>query len=423
MSNAFENHSHWKEVKEVCARLRGAGFQAFLAGGCVRDLLMNREPNDFDIATDSIPDQVEALFPKALGVGKAFGVMILPFDGFQLEVATFRQDLEYRDGRRPEGVKFSSPEEDAKRRDFTVNALFYDIESSKVIDYVGGQTDIQKRIIRTVGEPAKRFEEDKLRVLRGIRFAAQLDFTVEENTFVAIKTFARETSAVSRERVRDEMVKLLKTPLRRKGLDLLWIAPIFEGIFPMLATKARADAAAWRNRFSVYSKWQSEAEADVAALLALFFFPVRQEAGFRDTHLKDLRLDNKTIEAVGFALKHLPEFLEPSKVRVGEMLLLLASPHAKPAELVSGVIERSQTNDSAMQTEREAYLEKLIGPHPERRLPAAFVTGDDMKAAGWTPGKEMGAALHEAYLKQLEGSLSSRAEALAWIKAASRSSS
>ncbi|MES2964533.1 MAG: CCA tRNA nucleotidyltransferase, partial [Bdellovibrionota bacterium] len=150
----------------MCRTLRSAGFTALLAGGCVRDMLMSREPNDFDVATDATPDQVETLFPRAVAVGKAFGVIVLPQDGFDIEVATFREDLEYKDGRRPEGVKFSSPELDAKRRDFTVNALFLEPESGKISDFVGGQNDLTARILRTVGEPDRRFTEDKLRLLR-----------------------------------------------------------------------------------------------------------------------------------------------------------------------------------------------------------------------------------------------------------------
>ena len=164
----------------MCAALHGAGFQALLAGGSVRDLLMKRAPHDFDIATDATPDEVASLFPQALTVGRQFGVTILPFqvgdEAFQIEVATFREDLEYKDGRRPEGVKFSTAKADAQRRDFTVNALFMDPLTGVISDFVDGQKDIRSRILRTVGVPHERFNEDKLRLLRAVRFSAQLDF-------------------------------------------------------------------------------------------------------------------------------------------------------------------------------------------------------------------------------------------------------
>jgi tRNA nucleotidyltransferase/poly(A) polymerase len=382
---------------------------------------MNRSPHDFDVATDATPDQVEALFPDSIGVGKAFGVMILPFEGFQIEIATFREDLEYRDGRRPEGVRFSSPEADAKRRDFTVNALFYDIETGKVIDYVGGEADIKRKLIHTVGEPAKRFEEDKLRVLRGIRFSAQLDFSIEAGTLEAIRKFAPETRAVSRERVRDEILKLMKSPLRVKGLALLNEPSILEGIFPKLAPFVRKDGKAWLERFQIYSNWQSK--ADLTALLVLFFYPARAGADFREALLKDLKLDNKQIDSISFVFKNLEEFLEPRRVRKGEMLLLLANAAAPSAEIVAGTLERlAHPSSSTARTAREEVLHGLLAPFPNRQLPTAFVTGEDMKQAGWTPGKTMGAGLHEAYLLQLEGSLASRNQALAWIKEALRSS-
>ena len=220
-SNLLEEHSQWNAVKEVCSRLRDAGFEALLAGGCVRDLIMHREPNDFDVATDATPDQIESLFPKCLLVGKAFGVIILPFDGFQIEVATFREDLQYKDGRRPEGVKFSTPKADAQRRDFTINALFYDPIKREIIDFIDGQADIKAKILRTVGDPNHRFDEDKLRLLRAIRFAAQLDFRIEDGTLRAVETHAKDVSVVSHERIRDELIKLLKSPNRNIGLELL----------------------------------------------------------------------------------------------------------------------------------------------------------------------------------------------------------
>lgn len=406
----FENHKQWKAVKEVADRLSQAGFQVLLAGGCVRDYVMNRpQPSDFDIATDAVPDQVHALFPNSLTVGKAFGVTIIPFGDFNLEVATFREDLEYKDGRRPEGVRFSTAEADAKRRDFTANALFYDIKSDQVIDYVGGVEDIKRRILRTVGDPDQRFSEDKLRILRAVRFAAQLDFELEPATYAAVKKRAAEVTQVSRERVRDELLKLLKTPNRIKGLRLLVETGLLNALFPRLAGKVAENVEGWLETFK-----RSEKYDDPLLFLALFFLPVYEstpEKDFRETYLRGLRLDNRETEAIAFALKNLKIFLNPHGHREGELVLLLAHPAAPMALALAKVMGLAGSKG-------ELYLESLrkdrLGPQGEK--PAPFITGEDARSAGWQPGPEMGAILHEAYLRQLERKLINRSEALDWLK-------
>lgn len=406
----FENHKQWKAVKEVSDRLSEAGYQVLLAGGCVRDYVMKRaQPSDFDIATDAVPDQVHALFPNALTVGKAFGVTIIPFGDFNLEVATFREDLEYKDGRRPEGVRFSSPEADAKRRDFTANALFYDIKTDQVIDYVGGVDDIKNRVLRTVGDPDQRFNEDKLRLLRAVRFAAQLDFELEPATYAAVKKRAAEVAQVSRERVRDELLKLLKTPNRIKGLKLLVETGLLKALFPELAKIVEGNFDTWIENFQRAAKFD-----DSLLFLALFFWPVfdaASEKEFRETYLRGLRLDNRETEAVMFSLKNLKLFLNPHAHREGEIVLLL-SHFAAPTALSLAKVIASENGES------ERYLESLrknrLGPHGEK--PAPFVTGADAVEAGFKPGPEMGAVLQEAYLQQLEGKLQDRSEALDWLK-------
>jgi len=371
---------------------------------------MNRpQPSDFDIATDAVPDQVHALFPNALTVGKAFGVTIIPFGDFNLEVATFREDLEYKDGRRPEGVRFSTAEADAKRRDFTANALFYDLQSDKVIDYVGGVEDIKNRILRTVGDPDQRFSEDKLRILRAVRFAAQLDFELEPATYAAVKKRAAEVTQVSRERVRDELQKLLKTPNRIKGLSLLVETGLLKALFPQLAEKVAENVDGWLETFK-----RSEKYEDPLLFLALFFLPVYEstpQKDFREIYLRGLRLDNRETEAISFAVKNLKIFLNPHAHREGELVLLLAHQAAPTALALAKVMGLEGS-------EGERYLESLrkdrLGPRGEK--PAPFITGADAQNAGWRPGPEMGTILHEAYLQQLEGKFSNRSEALNWLQ-------
>jgi putative nucleotidyltransferase with HDIG domain len=200
------------QATRIVRQLQAAGFTAFWVGGCVRDFMLGREPQDFDIATDAKPEQVEKLFQKTIPVGKKFGVIIVVEGGQQFQVATFRAEADYQDGRRPEKIEFANAEADALRRDFTVNGLFYDPLTEKIHDWVGGEKDLRAKIIRTIGAPAERFGEDHLRLLRAVRFAAQLGFEIEPETFAAIKSLAPKIKLISAERVRDELVKLFAPP-------------------------------------------------------------------------------------------------------------------------------------------------------------------------------------------------------------------
>ena len=222
-------------AKEIVRRLQQAGFAAFWVGGCVRDFLLGREPQDFDIATDAKPEQVEKLFRKTIPVGKKFGVIIVVEGGHQFQVATFRAEADYQDGRRPEKIVFANAEADASRRDFTVNGLFYDPLTKKIHDWVGGEKDLRAKIIRTIGEPEERFGEDHLRMLRAVRFAAQLDFEIEPKTFAAVQKLAPKIKIISAERVRDELIKLFRPPHAARGLVLLRDSGLLEHILPELA--------------------------------------------------------------------------------------------------------------------------------------------------------------------------------------------
>lgn len=213
----FHGHRQWVSVKAICDRLNSAGFDAVLAGGCVRDGLLGVSPKDFDVATDATPDQVESLFERTVAVGKSFGVIVIPNEFGSIEVATYRQDGTYEDGRRPTGVVFADRREDALRRDFTVNALFYDLKTTMIIDHVDGLQDLARKVLRTVGSAALRFQEDKLRILRAVRFSGQLDFEIESETKQAVTQFANELSVVSRERIRDEIDRLLQAKNAVRG--------------------------------------------------------------------------------------------------------------------------------------------------------------------------------------------------------------
>src|SRR5271155_4015608 len=222
-------------AQEIVARLQQAGFAAFWVGGCVRDFLIGREPQDFDIATDAKPEQVEKLFKRTVAVGRKFGVMVVVEGGHQFQVATFRAEADYKDGRRPEKVVFANAEADALRRDFTVNGLFYDPLTEKIHDWVGGEKDLRAKIIRTIGAPEERFAEDHLRLLRAVRFAAQLNFEIEPRTFAAVQSLAPKIKLISAERIRDELLKLFRPPHAARGLVLLRDSGLLEPVLPELA--------------------------------------------------------------------------------------------------------------------------------------------------------------------------------------------
>jgi poly(A) polymerase len=407
----FENHEQWNAVKEVCLRLSGAGYQALLAGGCVRDLIMGREPNDFDVASSATPDQVEALYPNAVTVGKAFGVTILPFKDFQVEVATFREDLAYKDGRRPEGVKFSDAKADAQRRDFTVNALFMNPLTNEIVDYVGGRKDIDRKLLRTVGEPNHRFDEDKLRLLRAVRFSAQLDFEIEQATLEAIVERAGEVEVVSRERVRDELLKLLRTPGRLTGLTGLLTTGLLSGAFPDSAPFILEEETNWLKRFEAL-----DGRASDSVLLSLFLIPVFKRTGetdFRDRHLKALKLDSALNLEIVYLLKNLEVALEPSKSRRGSLAETLIDPKGAHLLEFANVIEESET-EKRVEKNREPLIEEILAT--AKKNANAFLNGADLKANGFEAGPKMGEVLHEAKLLQFEGALASREAALQWLK-------
>jgi poly(A) polymerase len=219
------------KAKAVVARLRDAGHEAFWAGGCVRDLLRRVEPKDYDIATSAEPDAVIALFPRTIPVGKDFGVVQVRYGGEGFEVATFRADVGYSDGRRPDGVRFCSAEEDVKRRDFTMNGLLMDPLSDQIIDYVGGRDDLERRVVRAIGEPAARFAEDKLRMLRAVRFATVFGFDIDAHTFAAIRQHAPDIRAVSAERIRTELLRMLGEGSPRRAVELLSASDLLSALF------------------------------------------------------------------------------------------------------------------------------------------------------------------------------------------------
>jgi len=210
-----------KQATAIVKTLREKGFTAYFAGGCVRDLILGTPPKDYDIATDARPDQVQEIFPKSKSVGAHFGVILVRRNEVDYEIATFRKDGEYLDGRRPDSVVFTTSEEDAQRRDFTINGLFFNPENETLIDHVNGQKDLETRVVRAIGDPQERFAEDHLRLLRAVRFATVLEFEIEKETWENIRIHATDIGKIAPERTREEIVKILVHPNRQRGFDLL----------------------------------------------------------------------------------------------------------------------------------------------------------------------------------------------------------
>ena len=225
-------HKRFQKAKKIVKLLIQSGHQAMIVGGAVRDHVMGKDPEDFDIATSARPNQIEALFKKTIKVGKQFGVMIVCLGQDQFEVATFRKDMPYHDGRRPSGVTFTNAREDVMRRDFTINGLFWDPETGAIIDYVGGKDDVARQRVCCIGDPMARFEEDHLRVLRAIRFAANLDFTIEEATWKAVCASAHLLKQISVERIRLEFEKIILRDNSLKGVSYLKEAKLLEMLLP-----------------------------------------------------------------------------------------------------------------------------------------------------------------------------------------------
>src|SRR5438046_2998160 len=221
-------------ARDVVARLRESGHIAYFAGGCVRDIVRSQIPKDFDLATDARPEVVQRLFSRTHAVGAHFGVILVLENNFQFEVATFRSDDAYIDGRHPSAVRFSSPEEDAKRRDFTINGMFYDPVAEEVIDFVGGRSDVAAKLVRAIGDPAQRFAEDRLRMLRAVRFATALDYKIDSQTWDALLASAPSINQISAERIRDELVRIFLSPNRVRGWDLLDSSGLMRAILPEL---------------------------------------------------------------------------------------------------------------------------------------------------------------------------------------------
>lgn len=376
---------------EVVGRLREAGFEALFAGGCVRDQLFGLEPDDFDVATSAHPDEVQKLFRRSLAIGASFGVIeVLGAKPLKVQVATFRSDGPYADGRRPTAVHFSGAREDALRRDFTINGMFLDPVSGQVIDYVGGEADLRDRVLRAIGDPVVRFTEDRLRLLRAVRFAARFGLEMDLATWAAIQDMAGQVTTVSGERIAEELRKLLTHPSRARGAALLAESGLWSAIAP---EPPPFDAAG------------IERLEPVTFPVALAYLLDGLAATGVDAVAERLRLSNAECDRVRWLVARRSLPLE--SLPLHQLKPLLA--HDGIAELVG--LWRATGCDRAA-----AFATAKLAEWPRAVLdPLALVTGEDLIARGLKPGPRFKEVLNEIRRAQLDGEIATRDDALAAV--------
>ena len=439
-----------KDAKLVVETLRQHGFQAYLVGGCVRDLLLEREPKDYDVATDATPSQVMDIFPQTYAVGAQFGVVLVPPDAVQgnagegsqanaVEVATFRSDIGYSDGRHPDEVRFSrDPREDVSRRDFTINGMLLDPVTGEVLDFVGGQDDLAAGIIRTIGDPEKRFAEDKLRMLRAVRFAARFEYRADAATFEAIQRLAHQIDVVSHERVRDELTRMLTEGHARRAFRMLDESGLLREVLPEIsAMKGVAQP----------EEFHPEGDVFVHTLLLLENLPspcpltlawgallhdVGKPATFRvapdrirfDGHVevgvkiaeeicRRMRFSNEDTEQILALVDNHMRFGHATRMKESTLKRFLRLPgFDEHLALHRADCLASHRN----LTTYEFVQQKLAEIPPEKIRPRPLVTGDDLIEAGHVPGPRFREILNAVEDAQLEGRLPSRDAALEFVR-------
>ncbi len=416
--------------------LREAGHQACFAGGAVRDLILGRAVSDIDIATSAEPALIESLFPRTIPVGRQFGVIVVLEGPHQYEVATFRRDLDYTDGRHPTGVAFAGAAEDARRRDFTINALFYDPERDEVIDFVGGQEDLERKIIRTVGDAAARFDEDKLRLMRAVRFACQLEFSIEASTYHELESHAGEIVQVSSERIRDELLKILTGPEPSRGLELLLDSGLLRAFLPEVAAMSGvAQPPEFHPEGDVFIHtclmFRLAGRLHTTLALGILLHDVGKPPTFKvaerirfDGHAdvgadmaaeigRRLRLPRETIRDVVDLVRNHLKFMHVREMRESTLKRFLRKEnfpdHLELHRLDCLASHGDLTNHEFCLRKLDEFSREVIRPKP-------FLNGHDLIEAGLEPGPLFSRILGELEDRQLEGEIGSREEALDWLR-------
>jgi poly(A) polymerase len=412
-------HSTREDALAVVGRLREAGHVAYFAGGCVRDALLGLTPKDYDVATDATPPRVRELFPRTQAVGAAFGVILVRQGRSQIEVATFRSDGKYVDGRRPEDVVFTNAEEDAKRRDFTINGMFYDPVEDKVIDYVGGQTDLKNRVLRAIGNADERFAEDHLRVLRAVRFAARFGLIIEPSTSDAIARNVPHLTRISPERIAEELRAALTPPTRVAAWAMIRRFEADSVIFRFLKSPLPLHPVADARRADIFDRVSpglaiafgfALAAATVDHVLArLSSLSGWNELSVRRAvqSLRDsLKISNEESDTMEGTLYGLIRLLQNPQPGVALLKRFLARPTASYSRALLAALPHGWV------PHRQSVELDLTELEKTDFAPPPLVTGDDLTAAGLLPGRAFKRALDEAYDAQLEGRVTTKAQAM-----------
>jgi len=426
-------------ARAIATKLREHNHIAFFAGGCVRDMVRKLPPKDIDIATDARPEEVQKLFPRTYAVGAHFGVIVVLENGFQFEVATFRSDDVYLDGRRPSEVHFSSPEEDARRRDFTINGMFFDPAKNEVIDFVGGRDDLKAKLIRAIGDPAQRFAEDRLRMLRAIRFATVLEFQIESETWNALQQASASITEISAERIRDELVRIFLSPQRLRGWDLLDRSGLLRAILPEIEPmKGCAQPPQFHPEGDVFQHTRLMLEllpenVSVPLVFSVILHDIakprtatvdadgrirfnehdRLGAEMTEQIMERLRFSRAEIDAAVEMVRQHMVFKDVPRMRVAKLKRFMARPTFEE-ELELHRVDCASShamldNYEFLQRKKEEFANEPIIPPP-------LVTGNDLTALGMKPGPRFGEILEAVETRQLEGVFKTREEALDWVK-------
>jgi tRNA nucleotidyltransferase/poly(A) polymerase len=422
----------------VVRRLREQGHRALFAGGCVRDRLLGDTPSDYDVATDASSEAVQRLFPRTVPVGARFGVVLVLVGDQAIEVATFRADAEYADGRHPVDVSPANAEEDAQRRDFTINGMFLDPESGEVLDYVGGRADLKAGVIRAIGDPRRRFEEDRLRMLRAVRLAARLGYVIEPSTFDAIRRLAPGIHEIALERIGDEIVRILTEGAARRGFELLDETGLLDQVLPEIAAMKgvaqspdfHPEGDVFRHTLLLLDRLPAGGRETLAlgALLHDVAKPLcaEQREG-RITFYGHAERGEKIAVAICRRLRRSREVWERVGSLVRGHLRLVHAPEMRRSTLlrflaedgIEELLELARIDSLASHGDLRSYefcRAKLGEFAAEPIKPPPLLRGGDLLALGYPQGPLYGEILREVETRQLEGELGSRDEALAWVR-------
>lgn len=426
----------------ICEVLSSNGHQAYLVGGCVRDLELGREPADFDVATDAVPERVVELFPGSLTIGAKFGVILVHEDDADVEVATFRSDVGYSDGRHPDRVIFSrTAEEDVRRRDFTINGLLLDPRTKQVLDFVGGRDDLRAGLVRAIGDPDRRFAEDKLRMLRAVRFAARFGYRIEPATFNAIRKRASEIKEVSAERIRDELTRVLTEGAARRAFELLdetgLLAPLLPGIARMKGVEQppqfHPEGDVWVHTLMMLEGLAASASPKLAWGVLLHdigkppTFTPATSAGDRIRFDRHVEVGTAMALEICRALHFSNDDTTQIEALVANHLRFKDVFQMRPATLKRFVrlprfdehleLHRLDCLSSHRNLDAYEFVRRFLAETPPEQVrPPRLVTGEDLKAMGLPPGRLYKDILHAVEEAQLDGGLSDREQALAFVR-------